>query len=163
GRHYLAYANLAQVDQRRGKPDEAVAEFGRAIAVRPDLAALYRGRADVELNRDDPTSDQRGRALADLDQAIRPEAPGHPVPARDQANRALLFFSDHDDIQALAACDAALAVVPDHPEAHLLRVRALLRLNRYDEALRACDALVSRGKPSAEVFDIRRLARERLD
>ena len=35
GRHYLAYANLAQVYQRQDKPDEAVAQFTRAIAVRP--------------------------------------------------------------------------------------------------------------------------------
>ncbi len=163
GRHYLAYANLAQVEQRRGNPDAAVVQFSRAIAVRPDLAALHRGRADVELNRKAPTPDQRGRALADLDQAIRLETPGNPVLARDQTHRGLLFFQDHDDEKTLAACDAALAVVPDHAEAHLLRIRALLRLNRFDDALRSCDAFLSRGKPSTEVFALRRLAREHLD
>jgi tetratricopeptide (TPR) repeat protein len=163
GRHYLAYANLAQVYQRWGKADEAVAQFGRAIAVRPDLAALYRGRADVELNRRDPTPAQRARALADLDRAIRLEVPGNPVLARDQTSRALLLFQGGRDPEALTACDAALAVVPDHAEALLVRVRALLKLKRYDDALRSCDALVSGGKPSAEVHELRRLAREGLD
>jgi tetratricopeptide (TPR) repeat protein/predicted Ser/Thr protein kinase len=163
GRHYLAYANLAQVYQRQGQPDAAVAQFGRAIAARPDLAALYRGRAEVELNRKDPTPAQRARALRDLDEAVRRESPGNPVLARDHANRALLFFHDHDDARALAACDAALAVVPDHTEALLLRARALVRWKRYDDALRACDALLSRGKPTAEVYDLRRHAREGLN
>ncbi len=162
-RHYLAYANLAQVEQRRGKLDEAVAQFGRAIAVQPEMAALYRGRADVELSRKDPTAEQRRRALTDLDQAIRLETPGRPVLARDQTSRGLIFYQEHDDEKALAACDAALAVVPDHAEAHLLKVRALLRLERYDDARHSCDALLSQGKPSAEVFDFRRLAREGLD
>src|SRR5262249_44666664 len=143
-----------------GKPDEAVAQFTRAIAAQPDMAALYRGRADVELKRQDPTPDQRARALDDLDRAVRLEAPGNLVVARDQGNRALLFFRARDDEQALAACDAALAVDPDHPGARLLKVRALLRLRRYGEAVRACDALLARGKPSAEVYELRRHANE---
>ena len=163
GRHYLAYANLAQVYQRRDKPAEAIAQFTRAIAVRPDMPALYRGRAEVELNRKESTPDQRRRALADLDQAIRLETPGNPVMARDQTNRGLLFFQEHDNQRTLSACDAALAVVPDHHDAQLLRVRALLALNRFDDAIRSCDALLARGKPSAEVYDMRRLARERLN
>jgi serine/threonine protein kinase/tetratricopeptide (TPR) repeat protein len=162
-RHYLAYANLAQVYQRQDKPAEAVAQFSRAIAVKPDMPALYRGRAEVELNRKETTPDQRRRALADLDKAIRLEVPGNPVIARDQTNRGLLFFQEQDNQQTLAACDAALAVVPEHPDAQLLRIRALLELKRYDDALLSCTALLARGKPSAEVYDMRRLARERLD
>jgi tetratricopeptide (TPR) repeat protein len=162
GRHYLAFANLAQVYQRQDKPEAAVAEFSRAIAARPDMAALYRGRAGVELNRKDPTPDQRARALRDLDEAIRLETPDNPVLARDQTDRALLCFQDHRDVDALAACDAALAVVPDHTRAHLLRIRALLRLTRYDDVLHACDALLERGNPTAEVYEFRRRAREGL-
>ena len=50
-RHYLAYANLAQVYQRQGKPDEAVAVI--RLVDRRSLGrgrALYVGRADVEPN-----------------------------------------------------------------------------------------------------------------
>jgi tetratricopeptide (TPR) repeat protein len=163
GRHYLAYADLAQVYQRQDKPAEAVAQFTRAIAVRPDMPALFRGRAEVELNRKESTPDQRRRALADLDEAIRREVPGNPVLARDQTNRGLLFFQEHDNQRTLAACDSALAVVPDHADAQMLRIRALLELKRYDDSLRSCNALLARGKPSAEVYDMRRLAREHLN
>ena len=46
-RLYQAHAGLAQVLRQQEKPDEAVAQFTQAIALRPDLAALYRGRAEV--------------------------------------------------------------------------------------------------------------------
>ena len=56
-----------------------------------NMAALYRGRAEVELARQDPTPAQRARALSDLEQAIRLEPPGNPVLARDHTNRARLL------------------------------------------------------------------------
>ena len=160
GRHYLAYANLAMVYQRWDKPAEAISQFSRAIAVRPDMPSLYRGRADVDIHRKAPSPEHRARALADLDQAIRLETSGSPVLARDQASRALLLFHDHHDEEALAACDAALAIAPDNLEAHLLRLPSLLRMKRYDDVLRSCDALLSRGKPSVEILEFRRVARE---
>ena len=45
--HYQAHAGLAQVLRQQGKPDEAVEQFTQAITLRPDLAPLYRGRAEV--------------------------------------------------------------------------------------------------------------------
>ena len=46
-----AYETLAIVYLKQGKPDEAVEQFGLAIErkPKPDLAPLYRGRADVNL------------------------------------------------------------------------------------------------------------------
>src|SRR5262249_58606162 len=38
-------------------------------------------------------------------------------------------------------------------------ISALMELKRYDEVLGACDAYLARGRPSAEVFEIRGLAR----
>ena len=98
-----------------GKADEAVEQFSRAIAAEPDWAALYRGRADVDLART-PTPAQRARALRDLEQAIRLEEPGNPVLARDHTNRGRLLHRDHREAEALAACEAALKVVPDYDE-----------------------------------------------
>src|SRR5207248_1641916 len=42
---YLVASTLAQVYQKKGDPARAIETFGRAIAQRPDVAALYRGRA----------------------------------------------------------------------------------------------------------------------
>jgi tetratricopeptide (TPR) repeat protein len=59
----------------------------------------------------------------------------------------------------LAACDAALKLVADHPEAHALRVAALLELGRYDEVLGSCEANLARGKPTVGILEVRGLAR----
>ena len=60
----------------RNQPDQAIAQFTRAIALRPDWAPLYRARAAVNLDRKDQAPAHRAGALADLDQAIRLEPAG---------------------------------------------------------------------------------------
>ncbi len=80
-----AFVGLAKACQGQHKPEEAIEQFGRAIALAPGSAALYRARAEVELARTSLTDDQRSRALADLDQAIRLESSTNPVLARDHA------------------------------------------------------------------------------
>ena len=41
-----------------------------------------------------------------------------------------------------------------------MRISALMELKRYDDVLASADAYIARGKPSANVFEIRGLARE---
>ncbi len=160
--HYEVYALLAQVYQKLGRPDDAVERLGRAIERRPDLPALYRSRADVEVHRRQPTAEQRAAALRDLEQAIRREKPGNPALAHDHTQRAQLLALDHRDLDALAACDAAIEVVPGHDEAHRLRIRLLLNLKRYQDTARSCEALLARGKSSSELYELRALARTEL-
>ena len=117
GGQYQAHAVLAQVEQRQGKLDEAVAEFSRAIAICPNLAALYRDRAGVNLLRKDTTPEQRDETLRDLEQAIRIEKPGNAVLAFDHTNRGRMLHAAGREEEALAACEAALAVA-NYPEAH---------------------------------------------
>jgi serine/threonine protein kinase/Tfp pilus assembly protein PilF len=159
-RRLEAHAALALVYQKQGKVDASVAQYSRALAVRPDAAALFRGRAEVELARQDSTSAHRERALRDLEQAIRLEQPDSPVLARDHTNRARLLIRDHREAEALAACEAAIRVVRDHEPAHGLRLDLLLKLKRYDEVIGSCDALIARGRASAAVYELRGLARE---
>ena len=90
-RLYQAHAGLAQVLRQQGKPDEAVEQFTQAIALRPDLAPLYRGRAGVYQGHEDLTPDQIEAALRDLDEAVRRESPANPVLALDHTNRAWLL------------------------------------------------------------------------
>ena len=68
-----AHANLAFVYQKQGKIDEAIAQFGEAIALKPDWAALYRGRADLLQDRPDSAPEHRARRSADLKLAIHNE------------------------------------------------------------------------------------------
>ena len=53
-----------------------------------------------------------------------------------------------------------MALVPDDPEAHRVRISALMDLKRYDEVLASADAYLARGKPVAEILEIRGVARE---
>jgi tetratricopeptide (TPR) repeat protein len=162
GRQFPAHLALAQVFQKQAKVDAAFEQFSRAIALRPDLADLYRQRADVELQRPHPAPAQWAQALRDLERAIRLEKPGNPELARDQTKRGRLLYRDHREAEALAACDAALKVVPNHDDALRLRIDLLLAARRYDEVVRSCDALMAGGKASAKVAELRGLARAGL-
>ena len=157
-----AHATLAEVYKKQGKPEEAVREFGQAIQRKPDYAPLYRGRADVNLARQELTPAQRAQALGDLDQAIRLEKPDNPVLARDHTNRGRLLALDHRDADALAAWDAALKVVHDYDDAHRFRLDLLLKLKRHDDVIRSCDALIGRGKATTAIYELRGLARAEL-
>ena len=69
-----AYAALALVYQKQDKLDDAIEQYSRAIALRPDSAALYRGRADVDLARKRPDSGPAGAG---------PGRPGPGDPTRE--------------------------------------------------------------------------------
>ena len=76
---FLAHAELAHVCQKRDDSEGAIEQFTRAIAVKPDWAPLYRGRAEVRQRRADSSPEDRAAALADLEMAIRLEKPDNTV------------------------------------------------------------------------------------
>jgi tetratricopeptide (TPR) repeat protein len=84
------------------------------------------------------------------------------VLAHDHTARAQLLAVADRELDALSACEAALAIVPDHDEAHWLRVRLLMNLKRHQEAAASCDALLARGRASAVLYELRGLARTEL-
>jgi tetratricopeptide (TPR) repeat protein len=112
----------------------------------------------IDAVRNDLTPGQRQAALRDLDESIRHES-DKALQASDHIWRARLFFGSDRLGEALAACDAAVRLVPEDPEAHRVRISALMELKRFDEVLASCDAYLARGRPAAEVFEIRGLAR----
>ncbi len=153
---------LAQVYLQQDRSDQAIAQFTRAIALRPDWAPLYRARAAVNLDRKDQMPAHRAQALADLDRAIRLEPAGSALSAHDQTGRARLMHHDAREEEALAACDAALKADPGYLDAHQLRIEVLRELKRYEEVIRSCDALLARSRPSSELYAFRGLAKEKL-
>jgi tetratricopeptide (TPR) repeat protein len=163
-RRLEAYAALALVYRKQNKLDQAAEQYNRAIALQPDRAALYRDRANVDLARKDTTAAQRARALGDLDQAIKLEKPDNPVLAQDHTIRGRLLLGERREPEALLAWDAALEVVPDYPEAHRLRIDLLFKRKRYGDVIRSCDALITRGRATSAIYELRGLARaERKD
>ncbi len=157
---HQAHATLAQVFQRIGRTDDAHAALTRGIGGHPEpivLAGFYRNRALLYAPRKDLTPQERDAALRDLDDSLRLE-PDKLKKASDHVWRARLCFGGGQALDALAACDAALMLVPDDPEAHRVRISALMDLKRYEDVLASSDLYLAGGKPSAEIFEIRGLA-----
>jgi serine/threonine protein kinase/Tfp pilus assembly protein PilF len=185
---YQAYAALADVDQRQtadtwplffadpspylklaavclwqGDLDRAAEQLDRAVEVAranaaqvPDLQLLYRSRGRLHLRRNQP-----GAALRDFRQAIdlEPRAGPSPEVASDHVTCARILRQLEKYPEAEAAYEAALKVNPGDAEAQLGRARLLLDQGRYDEAARSLDRYLEQGKPSAEVYRLRGLAR----
>jgi len=171
---YHAHALLAQIDQRQGRFDQAALALDRAIKRQPDRPELFRARALLVARPDQReghkatghpaqarvvTPAQRSQAIRDLNEAIRLESNDNPQKADDHAERGRLLFASGETAQALAAYDAALRIVPGDLKALRLRTLALLELERYDDVLAACDAFLAKGKPSADLLEIRGQAR----
>ncbi len=134
-------------------------ELSRAIALEPGLAPLYRTRACWNLERPRVSPAVRAQVIADLEQAIRLDVPNSRDLAKDHAERGRLLLLDKQVQQALEACDRALEIDPDDPEAHRWRVGALLELSRADDAIEACDAYLRAGRSSADLLGLRGLAK----
>jgi tetratricopeptide (TPR) repeat protein/tRNA A-37 threonylcarbamoyl transferase component Bud32 len=159
---WQAHEMLAQVYDREGKPDLAIEQFTQAIARRPEMAALYRARANVEIRREKQTPAGQELALRDVETAIRLEPPGSQFLPGDQTNRARLLHRKRREDEALSACETALTLDPSFLEAHLLRINVLRKLKRHAEVIRSCDVLLARGKPSADLYELRALAKQEL-
>ena len=161
-RPYQAHLTLAQLHQRRGQLDLASRAFGQAIDRAPDpaiRALIHRSRALLHSKRRDASSQERAAAVHDLEEAIRLE-PGDPtLRASDHVECARLYFGDGQHEKALVACGQALALVPDLPSAHQLRISSLMALKQFDEVIDSCDAYLAREQPTIEVLEIRGLAR----
>jgi serine/threonine protein kinase/Tfp pilus assembly protein PilF len=159
-KRYNAYASLAVVLRGLGRRVEAVEALGKAIALEPGRPELYRGRA-LALERADLPTAETQQALSDLEEASRRGPPRSRNTAEDRVRRGQLLFRLGRYQEALADAEAAIAVVPRLPSAHLVRVSALLELGRYDEMIESCDAALARGSASAELYRVRGLVHDR--
>ena len=159
---YQAHTTLAQVSSARGGSTRPTRRSpGPSPAIR-NRACWPGSIAAAPCSMPTATTSRRPsepRRCGDLEQAIRQE-PDKAQKASDHVWRARLFFRANQCPEALAACDAALRLAPDDPEAHRVRVAALMELKRYDAVLASADAYLARGKPIAEILEIRGLAHQ---
>jgi eukaryotic-like serine/threonine-protein kinase len=154
-----AHVTLAQIHRQQHELDLALRELSRAIVLEPGLAPLYRTRACWTLESPRVTQEVRAQVIADLEQAIRLDAPNSRDLAKDYAEMGRLLLLDKQFQRALEACDRALKIDPDDPEVHRWRVGALLELSRASEAIEACDAYLRAGRSSADLLGLRGLAK----
>jgi serine/threonine protein kinase/tetratricopeptide (TPR) repeat protein len=133
---YQAYMNLAELHRRRKQWPAALDALGKALDRRPEEAGLYFSRALVYLETKDPDAARR-----DFQQVLAHEPRGS---RSDRLIRALLALAQlrqqaKDLPAALARCQEALRLRPDHPQALRQQAEVLLALRRYADASQALE------------------------
>lgn len=134
------YLNRGVAKIRGGAPAAAIPDYDAAIRLKPDWHLPYFDRA-VALS----DLGQRAAALADYQRAIdrNPNDPWIYVGQGD------VHAAGGDAAAALAAYDEALALRPDLDQAQMRRAKALLRLDRPQEAVAAMDRALAAVEPNA--------------
>jgi tetratricopeptide (TPR) repeat protein len=189
----FAGAELATLYLQRGeiylamrRPDPAIADFSRAIDLKPDLVDAYRNRAEahfqkreIERAADDYTRAMslapkdvslvysRGqlyyhagdcrRALDDYTAAIALK----PI-AQFFAERALCYGLTGDNGLELADYEHAAELEPDNFAYPSSVCGLMLRVRSAEETIAKCSAVIARWPHSAVAFDMRGLARIKL-
>jgi eukaryotic-like serine/threonine-protein kinase len=176
-----AFGGLALVFQRQGKNDLALEQIEKAIGLQPGRPELHRARADLLLGlksasidlrdvvlydlEDDVrnlSSERRNDALRELEVAVQCESPGKGGVALDKIRQGIVFHVAGRNRDALDACNAALAVAPRLALAHHLRIQVLLDLKQYDNLILSCDQALGAVEPSAELYELRGMAKDGL-
>ncbi|TXT22285.1 MAG: protein kinase family protein [Planctomycetota bacterium] len=154
---YQAFVNLAQAYRRLKDLDAALKQLDLALEHEPSLAHLYRLRARLRIERNEPA-----QALADFDQAIQREHTDSPFHVEDHVERGRLLLRDGKHTGSLAAFDAALGFQKDHSLALRLRAESLFHLRRFEEVIESFDRYLEHGKPLESVYRGRGLAKSEL-
>jgi eukaryotic-like serine/threonine-protein kinase len=172
-RHH-AYLKLAEVYERQGMLDQALAQLDAAVACAgaaevPVRQALYRTRAELHAGRQDAEA-----ALRDLERAIalEPADTSSAELAETHLTRGRILHRQQRRPEALAAYEAALKVpptpatearlLPSYAAAYRGRGELLYQLGCYAEAVNALSEHLrwnANGKASAEVYLLRGSAR----
>ena len=114
--------------------EESIASYGRAIALRPDIADLYNNRGVVhrDLGRPD-------RALGDYDRALAL----NPRSAEAHNNRGVVLRELHRHAEALESYARAIAIKPGFAQAYSNQGSVLYDLGRVADALRSQERALS--------------------
>ena len=121
---------LAIVQMRLGKNDAALANFDRALNLRPDSAQAHFNRGNVL-----PKLKRHDEAVASFDRAIdlRPDF------AMAYSNRGNVLQTLKRYEEAVANYDRAVGLQPGYAVAHFNRGNALQQLKRFEEAVASYD------------------------
>jgi tetratricopeptide (TPR) repeat protein len=134
-----------------GRPEEAIACFDRAIALRADIAPAYcnKGTSLEALGRPE-------EAIACFDHAIALE----PDSAETHYNKGATLGSLERDEEAIACFDRAIALKPDYAKAHSLKGLSLDSLGRPEEAIACFDWAIKLEPDDAKTHFVKGVALE---
>lgn len=137
----------------KGNLDAALADYDRALSLRPDFAEVYVNRGNARYVKGD-----KAGALADFDRAVDLT----PFSALGFNNRGYFHLSEGDPIKATEDFDRALDLAPKSSE--ILCNRGMARLMRDDPegALLDFDAALGINSKNAMAYRGRGLAYDRL-
>jgi predicted O-linked N-acetylglucosamine transferase (SPINDLY family) len=141
--HVAALNLLGVVLGRLGRNTDAIASFDRALALAPQAAESWFGRAMTLIAIGRPQD-----AIASFDRAIAAK----PEVAQAHLMRAKLLADLRRDNDALAGVDRLLALAPNLAEAWLARSNILFVLARYDAAFAACERALALKPGLAEAW-----------
>ncbi len=144
---------LAVIDASLGRPEGALANYDRALALQPDFIQALNNRGAVlkAMRRHDEALESYDRALA-----LRPDH------IEVLNNRAGVLQSLGRHREALEGYDCVLALRPDHPQALNNRGVALQALQRPAEALRSYDTALGIAPDFVEALVNRGIVRHEL-
>ncbi|MFO0887883.1 MAG: tetratricopeptide repeat protein [Isosphaeraceae bacterium] len=128
------HCGIAQAYHRLGRDDEAVAEYGQAIAIFPNDPNAYIGRGDALA-----ATGRNEQALMDYNEAVR-IGPGS---SRAFSRRGGLLADLGRDVEAMADQDRAIQLDPDFGHAYRLRAALLSRQGHNERALADLDRAVA--------------------
>ena len=132
-----AYYNRGHAYAEKGQPTRALADFDRAIQLKPNYPEALLGRGEILAEKN-----KWRHAVWEYDRAIRLK----PDFADAYEDRAIAFDTLHDYDRALADFDQALRLKPD--DASLYRLRDGAKLARGDDD--AHDAIARAKETDAE-------------
>jgi predicted O-linked N-acetylglucosamine transferase (SPINDLY family) len=130
----FAHRNLGYAYSLLDRPEQALASYDKALALKPDFANVHynRGVALEMLERHD-------EALNSYDRAIRLDA----AYAEAHNNRANTLNRLHRHTESLVGSNTAIALKPDYAEAHNNRGNAFVALRRFAESLKSFDRAIA--------------------
>jgi len=121
-----AYAYRAEMRQRAGDLEGAMADCNQAIRLNPQFGFPYAIRGHVYYRQGD-----RRKAIADCAEALRLGIDGWIV----QLTLADAHLGENELEEALAACDAALRLSPKHAGGLVLRAKVQMQMGLLDAAM----------------------------
>jgi len=120
---------------RKGRDDEAIADYSLALQKRPNLAVAYRNRGELYLRKRALQS-----ALDDFNAALRIK--GDMYTALNGRGRIEIMNKDYD--AALADFNAAEKILPSLPQAAVFRCNAYTEMGRFEDALKDCNDVIAK-------------------